>query len=160
MLLNKATKMTSSELSRQTPDCIGVKLLIASTVLVAYRNRNLGTLMRCCEAWKPIEDCFDTSPLESIDFQSAKSLGTLHVKLLRNVRLIRKFGLRSHSLVILDLMYSATKVFTILHDAPSGTIARGVHLFFKVRHSTPDGNDTTPASAHACASQCLPCRSW
>ena len=25
----------------------------------AYRNRHLGTLMRCCEAWKPIENCFD-----------------------------------------------------------------------------------------------------
>ena len=25
--------------------------------------------MRCCEAWKPIEDCFDTSSFECIDFQ-------------------------------------------------------------------------------------------
>ena len=25
--------------------------------------------MRCCEAWKPIEDCFDTFSLECIDFQ-------------------------------------------------------------------------------------------
>ena len=47
---NKAKKMTSRELSRQTLDCIGAKLLIASTAMRAYRNRHLGTLMRCCEA--------------------------------------------------------------------------------------------------------------
>ena len=64
VLLNKAKKMTSRELSRQTPDCIGAKLLIASTALRAYRNRYLWTLMRCCEAWKLIEACFDTSSFE------------------------------------------------------------------------------------------------
>ena len=41
-LLQKAKKMTKRELSRQTPDCVGAKL----------------------EAWKPIEDCFDTFSLE------------------------------------------------------------------------------------------------
>ena len=61
--------MTKRELSRQTPGCIGAKLLITSTALRAYRNRRLGTLMRCCEAWKPVEDCFDTSSFECIDFQ-------------------------------------------------------------------------------------------
>ena len=25
--------------------------------------------MRCCEAWTPIEDCFDTSSFECVDFQ-------------------------------------------------------------------------------------------
>ena len=36
--------------------------------------------------------------------------------------------LSSNSLVILPLIYSATrKAFTILHDASSGTIARGVY---------------------------------
>ena len=25
--------------------------------------------MRCCEVWKPIEDCFDTSSFECVDFQ-------------------------------------------------------------------------------------------
>ena len=36
-----------------------------------------------------------------------------------------------HSLVILPLIYSATrKVVTILHDATSGTIARGVCLLW------------------------------
>ena len=61
--------MTKRELSRKTPDCIGEKLLVASTALRAYRNRHLGTLMRCCEAWEPIEDCFDSSSFECIDFQ-------------------------------------------------------------------------------------------
>ena len=61
--------MTKRELTRQTPDCFGAKLLITSTALRAYRNRHLGTLMRCCEAWKPIEDCFDTLSFECIDFQ-------------------------------------------------------------------------------------------
>ena len=68
VLLHKAKKMTKRELSRQTPDCIGAKLLITSTALRAYRNRHLGTLMRCCEAWKPIEDCFDTLSFECLDF--------------------------------------------------------------------------------------------
>ena len=37
--------------------------------------------------------------------------------------------LRSHSLVTLLLIYSAfRKVFTILHDATLGTVARGVYL--------------------------------
>ena len=61
--------MTKRELSRQTPDCIGAKLLITTTALRAYRNRHLGTLIRCREAWKPIEDCFDTLSFEDIDFQ-------------------------------------------------------------------------------------------
>ena len=25
--------------------------------------------MRCCESWKPIEDCSDTSSFECVDFQ-------------------------------------------------------------------------------------------
>ena len=48
---------------------MGAKLLIASTALRAYRNRHLGTAMRCCEAWKPIEDCFDPISFECVDFQ-------------------------------------------------------------------------------------------
>ena len=68
VLLHKAKKMTQRELSRKTPDCIGAKLLITSTALRAYRNQHLGTLMRCCEAWKLVEDCFDTSSFECIDF--------------------------------------------------------------------------------------------
>ena len=44
-------------------------LSIASTALRAYRNKHQGTLMRCCEAWKPIEDCFDPISFECVDFQ-------------------------------------------------------------------------------------------
>ena len=68
-MLEKAKKETSRELSRKTPDRIGAKLLIASTASRAYRNRHLGTLMRCCEAWNPIENCFDPISFECIDFQ-------------------------------------------------------------------------------------------
>ena len=67
--VRKAKKITSRELSRQTPGCIGAKLFIASAALRAFRNRHLGTLMRCCEAWKPIEDCFDPISFECVDFQ-------------------------------------------------------------------------------------------
>ena len=89
VLLHKAKKMTKRELSRQTPDCIGAKLLITSTALRAYRNRHLGTLMRCCEAWTLIEDCFDARlPLSVLTSRQAhlRSLRILLVKLLRNVR--------------------------------------------------------------------------
>ena len=80
VLLHRAKKMTKREMSRQTPDCIGAKLLITSTAQRAYRNRHLWTLMRCCEAWKPIEDCFDTSSFECIDFQR---LGQIFASLTR-----------------------------------------------------------------------------
>ena len=69
VVLERAQKQTSRELSRKTLDSIGAKLLIACTALRAYRNTHLGTLMRCCEAWKPIENCFDTSSFECVDFQ-------------------------------------------------------------------------------------------
>ena len=69
VLLNKNKKLMSRELLRKTLDSTGSKLLIASTALRAYRNRHLGTLMRCCGAWWPIEDCFDTSSFECVDFQ-------------------------------------------------------------------------------------------
>ena len=55
--------------SRKTPDSIGAKLLIASTALRADCSRHLGTLMRCCEAWKPVENCFDPISFECVDFQ-------------------------------------------------------------------------------------------
>ena len=61
--------MTKRELSRETPDCTGAKLLITSTALRAYRNRHLGTLMRCCEASEPVEECSDTLSFECIDFK-------------------------------------------------------------------------------------------
>ena len=61
--------MTRRGLSRQTLDSISAKLLIASVVLRANRNRHLGTVMRCCEAWNPTENCFDILSFECIDFQ-------------------------------------------------------------------------------------------
>ena len=68
-ILEKAKKQTVRELSRMTPDSVGAKLLIASTAVRAYRNRHLGTLMRCCEAWKPIGNCLDPISFECVDFQ-------------------------------------------------------------------------------------------
>ena len=48
---------------------MGAKLFIASTALRAYRNRHVGTLMRCCEARKPIGNCFEPISYECLDFQ-------------------------------------------------------------------------------------------
>ena len=70
VLLEKAKKLTIRELSRKTPDYIVAKLSIAFTALRAYKNRHLGTLMRCCEAWKPLENCFDPISFECVDFQT------------------------------------------------------------------------------------------
>ena len=67
--VEKAKRHMIFEFSRQTPDSIGANLLLASTAIRAYRNRHLGTLMRCCEAFMPIEDCFDTFSFECVDFQ-------------------------------------------------------------------------------------------
>ena len=69
VFLEKAKRLTIRELSRKTPDSSGAKLLIACTALRAYRNRHLGTLMRCCKGWKPIENCFDPISFECVDFQ-------------------------------------------------------------------------------------------
>ena len=91
VVLERAQKQTSRELSRKTPDSIGTKLFVACTALRAYRNTHLGTLMRCCEAWKPIENCFDTSSFECVDFP--KSLRILLVKLLRNAKLRPRISL-------------------------------------------------------------------
>ena len=53
------------------------------------------------------------------------------VSALSNLSSMKLTWLRSHSLVILLLMYFVTrKLFTTLHDAPSGTIACGVYLFW------------------------------
>ena len=69
VLLGNAKKQTIRELTRKTSDSIGAKLLIASSALRANRIRHLGTLMRCCEAWKPIEDCFAPISFECVDFK-------------------------------------------------------------------------------------------
>ena len=96
VLLQKAKKQTIRELSRKTPDSIGAKLVIASKALRAYRNRHLGTLMRCCEAWKPIEDkiALIRFPLNVLTSRgSARSLQTLLVKILRNAKLRPRISL-------------------------------------------------------------------
>ena len=80
VLLHEAKKVTKRELSKQTPDCVGAKLLITSTALRAHRNRHLGTLMRCCAAWKLIEDCFDTVSFKCVDFHR---LGQIFASLTR-----------------------------------------------------------------------------
>ena len=36
--------------------------------LRAYRNRHLGALTHCCEAWEPVGKCFDQWSFECIDF--------------------------------------------------------------------------------------------
>ena len=79
VFLHRAKKITKRELSRQTPDCIRAKLLITSTALRTSRNRHLGTLMRCCGAWKPMEDL--------ISSDSARFLLALLVKTLKHVKL-------------------------------------------------------------------------
>ena len=72
--LEKAKRLTVSELLRKTPDSLGAKLLTASTALRAYRNRHLGTIMRCCEAWDPVGECFDPNSFECIDFHALSQI--------------------------------------------------------------------------------------
>ena len=59
VILEKGRKQTRNELLRATPGTLGARPLIASTALRAHRNRHLGTLMHCCEAWEPVGKCFD-----------------------------------------------------------------------------------------------------
>ena len=66
VLPNKAKKLTSRELLQKTTDSSGRSPLL---LLRAYRNEHLGTLMRCCEALNPIENCFDPVSFECIDFE-------------------------------------------------------------------------------------------
>ena len=69
LFLKRRKRQTVRELSQKTLDSMGAKLSIASTALRACRSRHLGTLMRCCEAWQPIEHCFDPISFDCIDFQ-------------------------------------------------------------------------------------------
>ena len=55
---------------------------------------------------------------------------TSRIAALSNLSSMKLTWLWSHSLVVLLLIYSSTKVFTILHDTPSGTIARGVFFYY------------------------------
>ena len=74
IIFEKAKKRTVRDLSRKTPDRMGAQLSIASTALRAYRNRHLGTLMRCCEAWKPIGNVFEPISFECIDFHGLSQI--------------------------------------------------------------------------------------
>ena len=69
-----AGKQTHHEHLRNIPGTLGPKLLIASTALRAYRNRHLGTLMRCCVAWEPVGKCFDQCSFECIDFHGLSQI--------------------------------------------------------------------------------------
>ena len=59
VILENAGKQTHHELPRCIPGSLGAKLLIAATALRAYRNRHVGKLMHCFEAWEPVGKCFD-----------------------------------------------------------------------------------------------------
>ena len=74
VILEKATKRTVHELLRKTPGSQGTKLLIASTAVRANRNRHLGTLMPCCEAWEPVGQCFDQCSFECTDLQGLSQI--------------------------------------------------------------------------------------
>ena len=68
-VLEEAKKQTVRELLSKRPDSLGAKLLTASTALRACRNRHLGTIIRCCEAWELLGKCFDPISFECVDFQ-------------------------------------------------------------------------------------------
>ena len=71
VVLEKAGKLTVHELLRKAPGSPGAKLLAASTALRTYRNRHLGTLMHCCEAW---EICRDRCSFKCIDFHGLSQI--------------------------------------------------------------------------------------
>ena len=74
IIFEKARRRTVRELSRRTPCSLRAKLLTASTALRASRNRHLGTLIRCCEAWEPSGKCFDPISFECIDFHGLSQI--------------------------------------------------------------------------------------
>ena len=85
VLLHKAKKTTKRELSRQTPDCIGAKLLNHLYCFACLSKSTSWTLMLFCEAWKPVEDCFDT-----LSFERLSQIFALLVKTLKHVKLQMK----------------------------------------------------------------------
>ena len=58
-IVGEAKKQAVRELTGKRPDSLGIKSLIATTAPSACRNRQLGAVMRCGEAWVPIGDCFE-----------------------------------------------------------------------------------------------------
>ena len=73
LFLEKDRERIVRELLRKTPGSSGAKLLTASTAFLAYRNRHVGTLMRCCEAWNPWK-CFDPNSFECIDIHGLSQI--------------------------------------------------------------------------------------
>ena len=57
IIIEKIRKQAHRELLRNTRGSPSAKLLIAATAMRAYRNRHLGTLLRCCAAWEPFGKC-------------------------------------------------------------------------------------------------------
>ena len=74
VICERAKKQAFHELARKTSDSLGAKLAIASKALRAYRNRHLGALMRCCEAWEPVGNCFEPFTFECNDFQNLSQI--------------------------------------------------------------------------------------
>ena len=66
VILEIVRKRTVREVPRKTPG--KSQALIASTALRVCRNRRLGTLIHCCEAWEPVGKCFDHCSFDCIDF--------------------------------------------------------------------------------------------
>ena len=92
VVLEKDRKRTVHELLRKTPSSLGTKLLTASTALRACRNRHLGTLMHCCEAWELVGKCFDQCSFECIDFHG---LGQVIASLTRETVTEREAEIRN-----------------------------------------------------------------
>ena len=66
--------LTRHDLLRCTPTSPGAKLLIAATAMRAFRNRHLGTLVRCCAAWEPVGQCFDEITFERTKFHGLSQI--------------------------------------------------------------------------------------
>ena len=75
-IIEKARKLTRRELLRNAPVSPGAKLLIAATGLCGERNRNLGILMHCCEAWDPVGQCFDDTSFQCTNFHGRSHIVT------------------------------------------------------------------------------------
>ena len=74
LTIEKARTQAHHELLRNTPGSPSAKLLIAATALRAYKNRHLGTLMRCCAAWEPVGKCFGQCSFECVDFHGLSQI--------------------------------------------------------------------------------------
>ena len=69
VLVCQASARARSFLLRASPTTHGAKLLVAATMR-AYRNRHLSTLIRCCEVWELVGQCFDSVTCECTKFHA------------------------------------------------------------------------------------------